>query len=239
MSKTPTISEEQKIREIVEYRCKSLIDKGYDFEPLIQDLAGHMTPQPTNNTQYPAQGKPWPLDCDSCDDLAAKHSGLPEESLATQHYMYHIDNTQYLEDDELLVKIADIMANVYVKCRQNHSLSGVAATNARDVMQLIKARDEQRAANVTRFEVIDHRECFWCRGRKTANYLQKNGEYKEDWCDKCGGSGIMGGRVYSAHSNAETSVIKVELSYQDGGKTLKVFVNDLTQSPKKKGSDEQ
>lgn len=79
---------------------------------------------------------------------------------------------------------------------------------------------------VTRVEVIDHRECFWCRGRKAANYLQKNGEYKEMPCDKCDGSGIMGGRVYTAHSNPETSNLKAELSYQDGGKTLKVFVSD-------------
>lgn len=79
---------------------------------------------------------------------------------------------------------------------------------------------------VTRFEVIDHRECVWCRGRKVANYLQRNGEYKEMPCDKCNGSGIMGGRVYAVHSNPERSIIKIELSYQDDGRTLKVFVSD-------------
>lgn len=73
---------------------------------------------------------------------------------------------------------------------------------------------------VTRFEVIDHRQCVWCRGRLTANYLQKDGSYKELPCDKCDGSGIMGGRVYTVHN------AKIELSYQDDGKTLKVFVND-------------
>lgn len=79
---------------------------------------------------------------------------------------------------------------------------------------------------VTRFEVIDHRECVWCRGRKTANYLQSNGSYKEQPCDKCDGSGTMGGRIFTAHSNPERSNIKVELSYQDDGRTLKVFLSD-------------
>lgn len=81
-------------------------------------------------------------------------------------------------------------------------------------------------AAVDRFEVIDHRQCVWCRGRKSANYRQKDGSYKEQPCDKCDGSGIMGGRVYAASSNAERSIIKVGLSYQDEGKTLKVFVDD-------------
>ena len=79
---------------------------------------------------------------------------------------------------------------------------------------------------VTRFEVIDHRECIWCRGRKSANYVQEDGSYKEQPCDKCDGSGIMGGRVYAASSNPETSEVKIELSYQDDGRTLKVFVGD-------------
>lgn len=73
---------------------------------------------------------------------------------------------------------------------------------------------------VTRFELIDHRECFWCRGRKTANYAQKDGDYKEQPCDKCEGSGIMGGRIYSVFD------IKAKLSYQDDDRTLKVFIND-------------
>lgn len=81
-------------------------------------------------------------------------------------------------------------------------------------------------AEVTRIEVIDHRECVWCRGRMKEQRLQKNGEYKESPCSKCDGSGIMGGRVYVASSNPERSIISVELSYQDDGKTLKVFVTD-------------
>ena len=79
---------------------------------------------------------------------------------------------------------------------------------------------EAETTKVDRFEVIDHRECVWCRGRKSANYLQKNGEYKELPCDKCDGSGIMGGRVYTAYKAS------IEFSYQDDGKTLKVFVSD-------------
>lgn len=79
---------------------------------------------------------------------------------------------------------------------------------------------------VTRFEVIDHRQCVWCRGRKTANYLQKNGEYKEQPCEACDGSGIMGGRVFVASSNPERSNIEIEAVYQDDGHTLKIFVRD-------------
>lgn len=78
---------------------------------------------------------------------------------------------------------------------------------------------------VDRFEVIDHRECVWCRGRKLENRLVK-GEYKEMPCSKCDGSGIMGGRVYTVSSNPERSIIAIDLSYQDNGKTLKVFVKD-------------
>ena len=83
--------------------------------------------------------------------------------------------------------------------------------------------------DVTRFEVIDHRQCVWCRGRCSANYLQPDGSYKEQPCDKCDGSGIMGGRVYTVSSNPERGMIKVELSYQDDGKTLKVFISDREQ----------
>ena len=91
----------------------------------------------------------------------------------------------------------------------------------------LKARDEQREREiekVTRFEVIDHRECVWCRGRKTSLYAQKDGRYKELPCDKCDGTGISGGRVYSAWS------VNVELNYQDEGRTLKVFVSDPARS---------
>lgn len=41
--------------------------------------------------------------------------------------------------DELREKIDDIMADVYVKCRQNHSLTGVTRTHTRDVMNLINS----------------------------------------------------------------------------------------------------
>lgn len=80
--------------------------------------------------------------------------------------------------------------------------------------------------NITRFEVIDHRQCISCRGRMTENYLQRDGSYREQPCHVCDGSGINGGRVFVAHSNPESSIIDVELSYQDDGKTLKVFVSD-------------
>jgi hypothetical protein len=85
---------------------------------------------------------------------------------------------------------------------------------------------EQDSSKLTRFEVIDHRDCLWCRGRRTSNHLQTDGSYKEELCDRCNGSGIMGGRVYSVSSNPERSIIDVQLSYQDDGRTLKVFISD-------------
>ena len=104
------------------------------------------------------------------------------------------------------------------------------ADTAYDAMKFITQYGDQlerEASNkVTRFEVIDHRECIWCRGDKAANYLQKDGSYKAEQCRRCVGSGIMGGRVYQVHSNPERSIIKLDLSYQDEGRTLKVFVND-------------
>lgn len=95
-----------------------------------------------------------------------------------------------------------------------------------DELASLIAEERPSTDQVTRFEVIDHRQCVWCRGRLTANYAQEDGSYKELPCDKCDGSGISGGRVYVAQSNAETSNIQIELSYQDDGKTLRVFVND-------------
>lgn len=88
----------------------------------------------------------------------------------------------------------------------------------------LKAADTEK---VDRFEVIDHRECIWCRGRKTANYSQKDGSYKELPCDKCDGSGTRGGRVFGAFTHAEVKPFKVEVSYQDDGRTLKVFLADM------------
>lgn len=89
-----------------------------------------------------------------------------------------------------------------------------------------EAKAINKSNDVDRFEVVDHRQCVYCRGRCTANYLQKDGSYKEQLCDKCDGSGMRGGRVFVASSNAETSNVKIQLSYQDDDKTLKVFVSD-------------
>lgn len=89
-----------------------------------------------------------------------------------------------------------------------------------------EAKAINKSNDVDRFEVIDHRQCVYCRGRRTANYAQKDGSYKEMPCDKCDGSGTRGGRAYGAFSNPETSTIQVQLSYQDDDRTLKVFVSD-------------
>lgn len=68
--------------------------------------------------------------------------------------------------------------------------------------------------DVTRFEVIDHRDCSKCDGQRVVT----NGE-RLMVCDKCEGSGTAG-RTISLHN------VSVELSLQDGGRTLKVFIDD-------------
>lgn len=65
-----------------------------------------MTNQPHNtqvDDEFPAYGKPWPIQCDKCDILKNKPN-FPQDALPTQHYMYHVpskwsesDNTQELD----------------------------------------------------------------------------------------------------------------------------------------------
>lgn len=74
---------------------------------------------------------------------------------------------------------------------------------------------------ITRLEVIDHRQCVWCRGRLTENRLVGD-EYKEMPCSKCDGSGIMGGRQVIFHNDQAD----ISSRLQDDGKTMKVFIND-------------
>lgn len=119
-------------------------------------------------------------------------------------------------DDEQLRQAFSVIMNLKDK---NHP----AIDNA---IEIVKQQRHAAQTNVSRFEVIDHRQCVWCRGRMTANYAQKDGSYKEMPCNKCQGSGMMGGRVYSVSSNPERSMINVYLSYQDNGRTLKVFISD-------------
>ena len=62
---------------------------------------------------------------------------------------------------------------------------------------------------VTRLEVIDHTLCTACT--PAARIL----------CGACGGTGVRGRRVISWNDNN-----KIELSLQDDGRTLKVFIDE-------------
>lgn len=73
---------------------------------------------------------------------------------------------------------------------------------------------------VNRLEIIDHRPCNSCHGQRAANYLQKDGSYKEEPCHECGGLGSKGREVIFWNDRD-----KVELSFQDDDRTLKVFVS--------------
>ena len=63
--------------------------------------------------------------------------------------------------------------------------------------------------NVTRLELIDHRPCGACT--PAARIL----------CGACGGTGMKGRKVIFWNDDN-----KVELSLQDDGRTLKVFIDD-------------
>lgn len=65
---------------------------------------------------------------------------------------------------------------------------------------------------VTRFEIIDDRPCVKCSGQ---------GGTEGVWCPDCGGTGSRGRTVY-AHDRA----LKFELSLQDDGRTLKIFIEE-------------
>ena len=75
-------------------------------------------------------------------------------------------------------------------------------------------------SEINRFEVIDHRRCVWCHGTKVSEKALSDGTIVSTICEKCDGSGIRGGRILTARA-------KVKVSYQDDGKTLKVFLDDL------------
>lgn len=62
---------------------------------------------------------------------------------------------------------------------------------------------------VTRLEIIDHTPCKACT--PATRIL----------CGVCGGTGVRGRRVISWNDNN-----KIELSLQDDGRTLKVFIDE-------------
>lgn len=67
--------------------------------------------------------------------------------------------------------------------------------------------------NINRFEIIDHTDCYYCRGlgRLTTG----------DGCKECGGIGSPGRSVVIWDDSK-----KIDISLQDDGRTLKVFVSD-------------
>lgn len=77
----------------------------------------------------------------------------------------------------------------------------------------------QDLTKVTRLELIDHTPCKRCNG-------EPYGELISQTCPDCGGSGMPGRTVlfWDAYK-------KVELSLQDGGRTLKIFVSNRDEEP--------
>lgn len=65
---------------------------------------------------------------------------------------------------------------------------------------------------VTRLEVIDHTACEKCTGQ---------GGTEDVWCPDCNGTGCKGREVVFWDKNKQ-----VDLSLQDEGKTLKVFIHE-------------
>lgn len=65
---------------------------------------------------------------------------------------------------------------------------------------------------VTRLEIIDHSPCKKCHGQ---------GGTEEVLCPDCGGLGIRGRQVVFWDKDK-----KIELSLQDDGRTLKVFIDE-------------
>lgn len=40
--------------------------------------------------EFPAVGKPWPINCDLCEFIKQEYPDLPGDALPTQHYMCHV-----------------------------------------------------------------------------------------------------------------------------------------------------
>lgn len=73
--------------------------------------------------------------------------------------------------------------------------------------------------DITRMEVIDHRQCASCNGRGVV--LAEDYGQKPRICLNCNGRGSGGRNVVFWDSNVE-----VKSSIQDEGRTLKLFVDD-------------
>lgn len=74
-------------------------------------------------------------------------------------------------------------------------------------------------SKVTRLEIIDNTPCKYCGGSgivDSANYANQPTE-----CMDCHGAGFAGRDVVFHNKNTQ-----IELSLQDDGRTLKVFINE-------------
>ena len=76
---------------------------------------------------------------------------------------------------------------------------------------------------VTRFEIINHTPCDECGG--TGRVVVMDPSHREGpeqmECKDCHGLGSPGRTVYAYNEN-----LKLELSLQDDGRTLKVFIDE-------------
>ena len=75
----------------------------------------------------------------------------------------------------------------------------------------------QDLSKVTRLELVDHSACTYCGGEA---YVNQPGERPKK-CGACGGTGMKGRQVIFWDANKS-----IELSVQDDGRTLKIFVSN-------------
>jgi hypothetical protein len=71
---------------------------------------------------------------------------------------------------------------------------------------------------VTRLETVDHSACTHCKGTGRISIAGQLGSLE---CPACHGSTVMGRSVVFWDANK-----KIELSLQDEGRTLKVFIKE-------------
>lgn len=72
---------------------------------------------------------------------------------------------------------------------------------------------------ISRLEIIDHRPCNKCDGKGVI--VAENYSISGHICDACNGRGSRGRDVIFWDNKTE-----LQLSYQDDGKTLKIFLGD-------------
>lgn len=71
-------------------------------------------------------------------------------------------------------------------------------------------------SDVTRLEIVNHTNCDSCRGSGRMHIEGQPGDFE---CPACHGTGMTGREVIFHNQHKQ-----IELSLQDDGKTLKVFI---------------